>query len=250
MTKRKTVLITGASAGIGAAAAKLAAERGYDVGIGWRTDQTGAETVAQEVEAAGGKSLLLQGDTSNPDDLARIFANFDETMGPMDAFVNNAGIVGQAERTEDFTPERLARIIGVNLTGAILASGLAVKRMAKRYGGNGGTIVHISSAAARLGAANLYADYAAAKGGIDTFTTGLANENADEGIRVCGIRPGIIDTAIHGKGGQPDRAREFAHVVPMKRAGSALEVAEVILWLMSDAASYVTGTTIDVSGGR
>lgn len=250
MSSRKTVLITGASAGIGAAAAVLAAERGYDVGIGYRSDRAGAEAVAKEIKAAGGRSVLLQGDMAQPDDVARVFAEFDAEFPKLDAFINNAGMVDTASRVEDMTPDRVARMIAVNLTGAILAAGQAVKRMATRYGHQGGVIVNVSSVAAIHGAAGQYVDYAATKGAIDTLTRGLALENAQDGIRVCGIRPGIITTDIHAKGGEPDRANELAHLIPMKRPGSAKEVAEAIIWLMSEQSTYVTGTTLDVSGGR
>jgi len=249
-SRRKTVLITGASAGIGAATAKLAAEAGYNVGIGYRTDNAGALETAEAVEKAGGTAVLLEGDTADANDLSHIFSTFDKTFPQLDAFVNNAGIVDQAMRVEDMTPERVARIVAVNLTGAILACGHAVRRMATRYGKSGGVIVNLSSVAATAGGPHQYVDYAATKGAIDTLTRGLALENAQEGIRVCGIRPGIIETEIHAKGGSPDRAQELAHLIPMKRPGTAAEVAEAILWLMSDKASYATGTTIDVSGGR
>lgn len=250
MTDRKSVLITGASAGIGAAAARRAASQGFNVGIGYRTDQSGAAKTAQDVEAEGGKAVLLQGDIGNPGDIKRIFAEHTTAFGGLDAFVNNAGCVSFASRIEDISPERLADMININLTGAFLAAGEAVRAMATRHGGKGGVIVNISSAAARLGGANQYADYAAAKGGIDTLTTALAMENAEDGIRVVGIRPGIIDTEIHGKGGQPNRAHDLAHIVPLKRPGTADEIGKTIAFLISDDASYITGTTIDVTGGR
>ncbi len=250
MSDRKTVLITGASAGIGAAVARLAATRGYNVGIGYLSDETGAQSVAKDVEAAGGTAVLLQGDTGKPADLEQIFKRHDAAFGRLDAFVNNAGMVDIACRIEDISPERLERMIAVNLSGPFLAAGHAARRMATRHGGKGGVIVNVSSVAARLGGPNQYADYGVAKGGVDTLTTALAMENAQDGIRVCGIRPGIIETAIHGKGGEPDRAQDLAHVIPVKRPGTAEEVANTICWLMSDEASYVTGATLDVSGGR
>lgn len=247
---RKTVLITGASAGIGAATAILAAQRGYDIGIGYRSDLGGAEATAEAAKAHGAKTVLLPGDTGDPAALLSIFETFDAAFPQLDAFVNNAGIVDTATRVEDVTPERLQRMIAVNFTGAFLACGHAVRRMATRHGGKGGTIVNISSIAATLGGPSQYVDYASTKGAIDTLTRGLGVENAEEGIRVCGVRPGIIETEIHAKGGQPGRPQKLAGMIPMKRPGTADEIAEALLWLMSDAASYVTGTTIDVSGGR
>ncbi len=247
---RPAVLITGASAGIGAATAVLAAQNGYDVGIGFRSDVAGAEKTAEQVRAAGGQAVLLRGDMGNAGEIAQMFQTFDASFSKLDAFVNNAGIVAPTSRVEDMTAERIGQVIGVNLTGAILAAGHAVRRMARRYDGAGGVIVNISSIAATAGGSHQYIDYAATKGGIDTLTRGLALENAEEGIRVCGIRPGIIATDIHAKGGQPDRVQKLAHIIPVKRAGTADEVAQTIVWLMSDAASYVTGATLDVSGGR
>ena len=250
MTARKTVLITGASAGIGAATARLAAKNGYDVGIGYRSDKEGAQSVARDVEKAGGQAVLLPGDMGKPEDVERIFELFDTRFPKLDAFVNNAGMVDMPSRLEDMTVERIERMLRVNLTGALLAAGQAVKRMASRYGRGGGVIVNISSVAATAGGAHQYVDYAATKGAIDTLTKGLALENAEENIRVCGIRPGIIETEIHAKGGNPSRAQDLAHIVPMKRPGLPIEIAEMVLWMMSDKASYVTGSTIDISGGR
>jgi len=247
---RKTVLITGASAGIGQRAAILASKHGYDVGIGYRSDKDGAKATAAAVEQNGGKAVLLKADMNVSDDIANMFTAFDDAFPQMDAFVNNAGIVDEKCRVEDMTPERLDRMLGVNLKGAILACGHAVKRMAKRYDKTGGVIVNISSIAAIRGGPHQYVDYAATKGGIDTLTLGLGLENAEEGIRVCGIRPGIVETEIHAKGGQPGRAQKLAHQIPMKRPGTADEIANAIIWLISDDASYVTGSMLDVSGGR
>lgn len=247
---RKTLIVTGASTGIGAAAARLAARNGYDVAIGYRTDQKGASEVARDVEAAGGRAVLIQADLSDPDQIERFFAEFDAHFDHLDGLVNNAGVVDVAARVDQMSPDRLRRMLDTNLMGPILVAGQAVRRMSTAKGGNGGAIVNISSAAARLGAGALYVDYAAAKAGIDILTKGLSDEVAAEGIRVAGIRPGLIETPIHGKGGDPDRAQRLAGMVPMKRTGSAEEVAEAILWLLSDKASYVTGTTLDVSGGR
>ena len=247
---RRTAIVTGASAGIGAAAARLAARDGYDVAIGYRTDKSGAADTAKVVEAAGRRAHLLQADLSDPTEIDRFFAQFDAAFDRLDALVNNAGVVDRATRVDQMDHARLRRMMDTNLIGPILVAGHAVRRMSTEQGGSGGVIVNISSAAARLGAANNYVDYAASKAAIDIFTKGLSDEVAAEGIRVTGIRPGLIDTPIHGKGGEPDRAQRLAGMVPMKRTGSAEDVAEAILWLMSDKASYVTGTTLDVTGGR
>ena len=247
---RKTAIVTGASSGIGAAAARVAARDGYDVAVGYHRDRSGAADTARAVEALGGRAVLLQADLSNPADIDRFFEEFDAAFGQLDALVNNAGVVDIAARVDQMDHARLRRMFDTNLIGPILVAGHAVRRMSTAQGGAGGVIVNISSAAARLGSPNLYVDYAASKAGIDIFTKGLSYEVAAEGIRVTGIRPGLIETPIHAKGGAPERAQTLAGSVPMKRTGSADEVAEAILWLMSDKASYVTGTTIDVTGGR
>jgi len=247
---RKTALVTGASTGIGAAAAVLLAKAGYDVAIGYRSDEKGAAEVANRAEAAGAKAVLIQADLSRPEGVEKLFTEFDAAFAALDALVNNAGVVDVATRVEDMTAERLNRMFDTNLIGPFLVAGQAVRRMSTKHGGSGGAIVNISSAAARLASANLYVDYAASKAGIDILTRGLADEVAAEGIRVNGIRPGLIITPIHGKGGDPERAERLAYMVPMKRTGTAEEVGEAIVWLLSDKASYVTGTTMDVSGGR
>ena len=247
--KRRTILITGGSTGIGAATACLAASRGYDVGIGYRNDRASAEAVAAKVTAAGGRALLLQGDIGDPVDISRIFTTFD-TLGPLDALINNAGIVTPVARLEAMSPERLQTIFRVNVIGAMLCAKEAIQRMSTTQGGKGGSIVNLSSAAAKLGSPDTYIDYAATKGAIETFTTGLALEQAAHGVRVNAVRPGIIETGIHAKAGDPDRAARVASSLPMRRTGTPQEVAEAILWLCSDAASYVTGTFLDVSGGR
>jgi glucose 1-dehydrogenase len=250
MTDRKTLLVTGASAGIGAAAARLAARDGWDVAIGYRSDQQGASETARAVEALGGRAVLLQADLATPEGVERLYAQFDAAFPRLDGLVNNAGVVDVPARVEDYGAERLRRMFDTNLMGPFLVAGQAVRRMSTRHGGRGGAIVNVSSAAARLGSGGQYVDYAASKAGVDVLTKGLADEVGAEGIRVTGIRPGLILTEIHAKGGQPGRAERLAHLVPMQRPGTAEEVAETILWLLSDAASYVTGTTIDVSGGR
>lgn len=248
--RRKTIIVTGASGGIGAATARLAAQNGYDVALGCHADPQAASHVARDVEAVGGRALVICADLTGAGEIERFFDEFDATFARLDGLVNNAGIVDQPARVEDLHHARLQRMFATNLIAPILVAGQAVRRMSTKHGRGGGCIVNVSSVAARLGGAGQYVDYAASKGAIDTFTTGLAAEVATEGIRVTGVRPGLIETPIHGKGGQPDRAANLAGLVPMKRAGSAMEVAEAILWLMSDQASYVTGTTLDVSGGR
>ena len=247
---RKTVLVTGASAGIGAATARLAARDGYDVAINYRTDRDGAQGVAADVEAAGGRALLVQADVSDPAAVRAMFEAVDDAFGPLDALVNNAGIVAPLSRIEDMSENRLTGVFSVNINGTIYPSQQAIRRMSTRHGGTGGVIVNLSSAAALIGAPGQYADYAAAKAAVDTLTRSLALENAADGIRVNAVRPGVIDTAIHGKSGEPDRAKSMASNVPMQRAGTAEEVAEAILFLMSDRASYITGHVLAVTGGR
>lgn len=247
---RKTVLITGASAGIGAASARLLAQNGYDIGIGYRSDLEGANAVAEDVRAAGGKAVLFRADVGDGGEIERMFQEFDSVFPRLDALVNNAGVVAPASRVEDMTEERLTQMFRINVVGAFLVAREAVRRMSTAHGGQGGAIVNMSSAAARLASPNLYVDYAASKAAIDTLTSGLALEVAAQGIRVNAIRPGLIETALHGKGGDPDRAQRLASTVPMERTGSAEEVAAAVLWLLSDDASYVTGTHLDVSGGR
>lgn len=246
---RKNMLITGASAGIGAATARLAAADGYDIGINYQSNQQGAASVAAQVEALGGRAMLLQGDVSDDAAVARIFEQFD-AFGPLDTLINNAGIVMPNGRLEDIDHARLRKVFDVNVIGSFLCAKAAVARMSTKHGGAGGSIVNISSVAARLGAPEMFIDYAATKGAIDSFTTGLALEQAAHGVRVNAVRPGIIDTEIHAKGNDPDRIERVGHTLPMQRAGTVDEVAEAILWLASDKASYVTGTTIGVSGGR
>ena len=250
MTTPKTVLITGASSGIGAATAIAAAEAGYDVAIGFLHDHEGAERTAEAVRALGRKAILVQGDISNPDDVERIFDLLDEEFGELGVLVNNAGIVDVAARVQDMTPERLNRMFSVNTVGTFLCSRQAAMRMSWTNGGSGGVIVNVSSIAARLGSGGQYVDYAASKGAVDVLTKGLGDEMAADHVRVVGVRPGIIDTTIHAKGGQPNRVSEMSNALPMKRAGTPREVADTILYLMSDRASYITSTSVDVSGAR
>jgi NAD(P)-dependent dehydrogenase (short-subunit alcohol dehydrogenase family) len=246
----KVVVITGGSRGIGRAAALAAAARGFRVVVGYASNQNAADEVVSQIEAKNGKAIAVKCDVGSEADILALFKAADG-LGTLGALVNNAGIVGKSGvRVDEMSAERIQRTMSVNVTGSILCAREAVKRMSTKHGGKGGVIVNISSVAAKLGSANTYIDYAASKGAIDTLTVGLAQEVAAEGIRVAGIRPGLIDTDIHASGGEPDRAHRLAHMVPMKRVGSAEEIANAIVWLMSDDASYVTGATLDVSGGR
>ena len=243
------VVITGGSRGIGAACARLAAKAGYDVCLNYVSNRDAASAVVSEIEAAGGTARAVAGDVGSNDDVIALFKAADE-MGTLKGLINNAGVLDVRSRIDEMTPERLERIMRTNILGSFFCAREAVVRMSTKRGGEGGAIVNLSSIAALLGAPNQYADYAASKGAIDTFTRGLALEVAEEGIRVNGVRPGIIDTEIHASGGEPDRAQKLRDIIPMKREGSAEEVAEAIVWLMSGKASYVTGATLDVSGGR
>ncbi len=250
MNDRKTVLITGASAGIGAAAARRLAKDGYDVAIGYRSDRTGAEAVAKDVQTAGGRAVLVPGDVGSPADVDAIFAATLEAFPRLDALVNNAGIVAAKSRIEDMEPDRIAEVFRVNTVGAFDVARHAARHMSTAHGGAGGVIVNMSSAAARISSPNQYVDYAASKAAIDTLTKGLAEEMAPHGVRVNAIRPGLIETEIHAKGGEPDRLERLTHMVPMKRSGSAEEVADAVAYLLSDQSSYVTGALLDVGGGR
>ena len=244
------MLITGASRGIGAALARLAAGRGYAVAINYLSNQSAAQAVADEISAAGGQAMLVQGDVAQEADILRMFAAVDAHWGRLDVLVNNAGILEQMMPVVDMSAERIARVMNTNVVGLMLCCREAVKRMAKSQGGLGGAIVNISSVAAKLGSPFEYVDYAASKGAVDSITLGLAKEMALEGVRVNGVRPGLIYTDIHASGGEPGRVDRLAVNVPMQRGGQPEEIAEAVLWLASDAASYVTGTWLDVSGGR
>ncbi len=247
---RPVFLITGGSRGIGAAVARIASAEGADICINFVSNEAAANDVVRAVEATGNKALAVQGDMAVEADIIRVFDACTEALGTPTVVVNNAGVLDIEGRLEDYSADRIARIVNLNVTGAILCAREAVRRMSTNNGGKGGAIINISSMAAQLGAGSTYVDYAATKGAIDTLTVGLSREVALEGIRVNGVRPGIIETDIHASGGNPNRAADLAHTVPMGRAGSAEEVAEAVIWLASEKASYVTGTTINVSGGR
>ena len=245
----KVMVVTGGSRGIGAATARLAAKRGYGVVVNYLGNVAAAEAVCADIHAHGGEAVAVRGDVGREEDVEHIFRAA-ERLGRLAALINNAGMIAPALRLDAMEPSRIAEILRVNTLGALLCSAAAVRRMSTRYGGKGGGIVNVTSAAAKLGGAGSYLDYAASKGALDTITVGLALEVAGEGIRVNGVRPGIIDTEFHAQGGEPDRAQRLAASIPMERAGTAEEVAQVILWLLSDEASYVTGTTVSVTGGR
>jgi NAD(P)-dependent dehydrogenase (short-subunit alcohol dehydrogenase family) len=244
------MIVTGGSRGIGAAAARLAAQRGYAVCISYVRNREAAESVVADIVRAGGKATAVAADVSAESDVLRLFEHCDKTLGRLSVLVNNAGILERQARVESMDAARLSRVFATNVIGSFLCAREAVRRMSTRHGGAGGAIVNLSSAAARLGAPGEYVDYAASKGAIDTFTVGLAKEVAAEGIRVNAVRPGVIYTDIHASGGEPDRVERVKAAVPMQRGGTAEEVARAILWLASDEASYSTGTIVDVSGGR
>ena len=246
----QVVLITGGSRGIGAATALLAAQRGWAVAVNYSSNSLAAYEVVRQVRTAGGNAITVQGDVAREEDILAMFAKVDAKLGRLTGLVNNAGVVDQAARVDEMSLARLKRMFDINIVGSFLCAREAVKRMSTRHGGAGGSIVNLSSAAARLGGPGQYVDYAASKGAIDSFTLGLAKEVAAEGIRVNAVRPGIIATDIHASGGQPDRAQRLAPQVPVQRAGTALEVAQAILFLLGDESSYSTGALLDVSGGR
>lgn len=244
------LLVTGASRGIGAATAVASARAGHDVVVNYARDRDAAEAVAGQVRSLGRRALVLQADVADEPAVMAMFARIDADFGRLSGLVNNAGIVDLQARLDEMDSARWKRMLDVNIFGTLLCSREAVRRMSTRHGGAGGAIVNLSSAAARLGAPGMYVDYAASKAAIDTFTLGLARELGAEGVRVNAVRPGIIDTDIHAASGDAQRAHKSAALIPMQRPGSADEVAAAVLWLLSDAASYVTGTVVDVSGGR
>ncbi len=249
-TMAEIVLITGGGRGIGAATAELAARRGYDVFINYRSDHAAAAAVAERVRDTGRRCVTLAGDVANEADVMRMFDTCDRELGVLSGLVNNAGTVGLQTRVEAMDAARINAIFATNVTGSFLCAREAVRRMSSKHGGSGGSIVNLSSAASRLGSPNEFVDYAATKGAIDTFTLGLAKEVATEGVRVNAVRPGLIDTEIHAASGEPGRIDRLRGAIPMQREGSAMEVAEAILWLLSSASAYTTGSFIDVSGGR
>ncbi|QND51961.1 SDR family oxidoreductase [Phyllobacterium sp. 628] len=245
----KTILITGASRGIGRAAAILAGQRGWSVGVNYVGNKTAADEVVAAIIAAGGKAKAIQGDVASEADVISMFKQADE-LGTLDGLVVNAGIVAPASKLMDMDADRMGRMFDVNILGAYLCAREGVRRMARSRGGKGGSIVILSSAAARLGGPSEYVDYAGSKGAMDTLTIGLSKEAGPEGIRVNAVRPGLIETDIHASGGQPDRAQRLGVTAPLGRPGTADEIGESIVWLLSDAASYVTGAHLDVTGGR
>jgi len=247
---RPILLITGASRGIGAATARLAAERGYDVCVNYRANQSAARAVVAEIERGGGRAMSVQADVSVEADVVRLFDTVDRELGPLSALVNNAGILELQTRVEHMDASRLTRVFATNVTGAFVCAREAVRRMSTAHGRAGGAIVNVSSRAAQLGAPGEYVDYAASKAALDALTVGLAKEVAAEGIRVNAVRAGIIYSDIHASGGEPGRVDRLGPTLPMRRGGHPIEVARAILWLLSEEASYSTGTFIDVAGGR
>jgi len=247
---RGALLVTGGSRGIGAATARLAAERGYAVCVNYRSNRAAAEAVVAAIRASGGRAVAIAGDVAREAQVLSLFDTCHAELGPLAALVNNAGILERHMRVDEMSAERLERVFATNVVGSLLCAREAVRRMSTRHGGKGGGIVNVSSVAASLGSPNEYVDYAASKGAIDTFTIGLAREVAAEGIRVNAVRPGVIYTEIHASGGEPDRVDRVKAAVPMKRGGEPEEVARAILWLLSEESTYCTGAILDVSGGR
>jgi NAD(P)-dependent dehydrogenase (short-subunit alcohol dehydrogenase family) len=246
----RALLITGGGRGIGAATARLAAQQGWAVAVNYARDSLAADAVVRAIRADGGSAISVRADVANEAEVLRMFATVDAKFGPIAGLVNNAGVVDTTARLDEMDWARWRRMFDTNVLGSLLCAREAVRRMSTRHGGAGGSIVNLSSAASRLGSGGQYVDYAASKGAIDTFTLGLAREVAAEGVRVNAVRPGLIDTTIHASGGLPQRVRDLAPTVPMQRGGSADEVAQAIVWLLSDAASYTTGALLDVAGGR
>jgi NAD(P)-dependent dehydrogenase (short-subunit alcohol dehydrogenase family) len=246
----KVLLVTGGSRGIGAATALLAAQQGWAVAVNYSSNSLAADEVVRHIRAAGGTAITVQADVADEAQVLAMFEKVDAKLGRLSGLVNNAGVVDRAARFDEMSVARWRRLLDTNVLGSFLCAREAVRRMSTRHGGSGGAIVNLSSVAATLGAPGWYVDYAATKGAIDTFTVGLAREVAAEGIRVNGVRPGMIDTEIHASGGEPERARQVAPQIPMKRPGTAQEIANAIVWLLSDEASYATGSILDVTGGR
>jgi len=244
------LLVTGASRGIGAATALLAAQQGWTVVVNYTANSLAADEVVRRIRASGASAMAVQADVANEAQVLAMFARIDAKFGPLSGLVNNAGVVDVSARVDEMDMARWRRMFDVNVLGSMLCAREAVRRMSTRHGGSGGSIVNVSSAASRLGSPGQYVDYAAAKGAVDAFTIGLAKEVAAEGIRVNAVRPGLIETEIHASGGLPNRVQDLKHLVPMQRGGTADEVAQAIVWLLSPAASYTTMSLLDVSGGR
>ena len=246
----KVLLVTGGSRGIGAATCRLAAKAGWAVAVNYTANSLAADEVVRAIRADGGRAMAVQADVADEAQVLRMFEQVDAKFGRLAGLVNNAGVVDQRARLDEMDTARWRRMFDINVIGSLICAREAVRRMSTKHGGTGGAIVNVSSAASRLGSPGEYVDYAASKGAIDTFTVGLAKEVANEGIRVNAVRPGLIDTEIHASGGRPERLRELAPLIPMQRGGTADEVAQLIVWLLSDAASYTTMSLVDVSGAR
>ena len=246
----KVLIVTGGSRGIGAATARIAGSRGYAVCVNFLKNKVAAKQIVDKINADGGQAIAVGADISKEEEVLELFSTVDDRLGKISALVNNAGILESQMRIEDMDSKRLNRVFLTNITGSILCAREAVKRMSIKNGGNGGTIVNLSSAAARLGSPGEYVDYAASKGAIDTFTRGLAQEVAEDGIRVNAVRPGFIETDIHASGGEPGRVERIKETIPLKRGGQPEEVARAIMWLLSSESSYTTGSLLEVSGGR
>jgi NAD(P)-dependent dehydrogenase (short-subunit alcohol dehydrogenase family) len=246
----KVLLVTGGSRGIGAATALLAAQNGWSVAVNYTANSLAADEVVRQIRASGGQAMAVQADVADEAQVLRMFEHIDAKFGRLSGLVNNAGVVDVTARVDEMSVARWKRMFDINVIGSMICAREAVRRMSTRHGGEGGSIVNISSAASRLGSPGQYVDYAAAKGAIDAFTIGLAKEVAAEGVRVNAVRPGLIETEIHASGGLPNRVKELQHLVPAQRGGTAEEVAQGIVWLLSDAASYTTMSFLDISGGR